>query len=170
MFFDSAAFTDIHVIISLIGIVAGLVVLYGLLTSQAMPGLTGVFLLFTVLTSVTGFFFPRPHLMPSHIVGIISLVLLAAAIFAFYSRHLRGAWRPVYVITAVMALYLNVFVLIVQSFMKVPALHALAPKGSEPPFAITQGAALLAFVVLGFLAVRRFHSGKTTTTLEYTPR
>ena len=170
MFFDSAAFADIHVIISLIGIVAGLVVLYGLLTSQAMPGLTGVFLLFTVLTSVTGFFFPRPHLMPSHIVGIISLVLLAAAIFALYSRHLRGAWRPVYVITAVIALYLNVFVLIVQSFMKVPALHALAPKGSEPPFAITQGAALLVFVVLGFLAVGRFHPGKTTTTLEYTPR
>jgi hypothetical protein len=169
MFFDSMAFTNIHVLISLVGIVAGLVVLYGLLTSRAMPAVTATFLLFTVLTSATGFLFPRPHLLPSHIVGIISLVLLAAAIYALYSRHLRGAWRRVYVITAVMSLYLNVFVLIVQSYMKVPGLHALAPKGSEPPFAITQGLVLLAFVVLGFLAVRRFHPA-TTTTLEYTPR
>ena len=170
MFFDSALFTDIHVLISLIGIVAGLIVLYGLLTSRAMPGMTATFLLFTALTSITGFFFPRPHLMPSHIVGIISLVLLAAASYALYSRRLRGAWRPVYVITAVMSLYLNVFVLIVQSFMKVPGLHALAPKGSEPPFAITQGVTILAFIVLGYLAVRRFHPAKTTTSLEYTAR
>jgi hypothetical protein len=169
MFFDSMAFTNIHVLISLIGIVAGFAVLYGLLTSRAMPAVTATFLLFTVLTSATGFLFPRPHLLPSHIVGIIALVILAIALYALYGRQLRGVWRPVYVITAVISLYLNVFVLIVQSYMKVPALHALAPKGSEPPFAITQGLTLLIFVVLGYLAVRRFHPA-TATTLEYTPR
>ena len=167
MFFDSMTFTNIHVLISLVGIVAGFFVLYGLLTSRAVPAVTATFLLFTVLTSATGFLFPRPHLLPSHIVGIISLVILAAAIYALYSQRLRGVWRPVYVIAAVMAFYLNVFVLVAQSYMKVPALHALAPTGSEPPFAITQGLVLLGFVVLGYLAVRRFHP---VTALEYTAR
>jgi hypothetical protein len=165
MFFDSMTVTNIHVFISLVGIVAGIFFLYGLLTSRAVPAVTATFLLFTVLTSATGYLFPRPHLLPSHIVGIISLVLLAAAIYALYSQHLRGVWRPIYVITAVMAFYLNVFVLIVQSYMKVPSLHALAPTGGEPPFAITQGLVLFAFVVLGYLAVRRFHPA-----LEHTAR
>jgi hypothetical protein len=153
---DSQALTLVHVAISLIGIASGLVVLYGLLNARRMSAMTAVFLVTTVLTSVTGYFFHRDHVLPSHIVGAISLVLLAAAIAAYYAFRLVGYWRPVYVITAVMALYLNVFVLVAQSFLKVPALHALAPKGSEPPFAVVQGIVLLAFVVLGFLAVRRF--------------
>ena len=153
---DSQALTLVHVAISLIGIASGLVVLYGLLNARRMSAMTAVFLVTTVLTSVTGYFFHRDHILPSHIVGAISLVLLAAAIAAYYTFRLAGYWRPVYVITAVMALYLNVFVLVAQSFLKVPVLHALAPKGSEPPFAIAQGIVLLAFVVLGFLAVRRF--------------
>jgi hypothetical protein len=156
---DSQAFTLFHVVISLIAIASGLVVLYGLLSSNAMPAMTAVFLATTVLTSVTGYFFHRDHILPSHIVGAISLALLAAAIAAYYAFRLAGFWRPVYVVTAVMALYFNVFVLVVQSFLKLPALHALAPKGSEPPFAVAQGIVLLAFVVLGVLAVRRFRPG-----------
>jgi hypothetical protein len=154
---DSQAFTLFHVAISLIAIVAGVIVLYGLLTATRMAGMTLVFLVATIATSVTGFFFHRDHLMPSHIVGIISLVVLALTTFALYSGRLRGFWRPVYVIGAVVSLYLNVFVLVVQSFLKVPALHALAPNGSEPPFAIAQGIVLIAYIVLGVLAVKRFH-------------
>jgi hypothetical protein len=153
---DSQAFTLFHVAISLIAILSGLVVLYGLLTGNRMKTLTLLFLLTTVLTSVTGFFFHRDHILPSHIVGIISLVLLAAAIGALYLFELRGFWRIVYVVTAVISLYLNVFVLVVQAFLKVPALHALAPKGAEPPFAVTQGLVLVAFIVLGVLSARRF--------------
>lgn len=155
---DSQTFTLFHVVISLIAIVSGLIVLYGLLTANRMAGITLLFLITTIATSVTGFFFHRDHILPSHIVGVISLFVLGLTAFALYSGHLRGFWRPVYVIGAVVSLYLNVFVLVVQSFLKVPALHALAPNGSEPPFVIAQGIVLLAFVVLGFLAVRRFHS------------
>jgi len=154
---DSQAVTLFHVALSLIGIASGLIVLYGLLTANRMAGMTLVFLVTTAATSVTGFFFHRAHILPSHIVGFISLVLLAAAIAGLYAYHLRGAWRPVYVITAVASLYLNVFVLVAQAFLKIPALHALAPRGSEPPFAITQLIVLIAFVALGGLAVRRFH-------------
>lgn len=154
---DSQSFTLFHVAISVIAIAAGLVVVYGMLNAQRMAGLTALFLVTTILTSVTGFFFQRDHLLPSHIVGIISLVILAVTVAAMYARHLLGGWRVVYVIGAVMALYLNVFVLVVQSFLKVPSLHVLAPHGSEPPFAIAQGAVLIMFVVLGFLAARRFH-------------
>jgi len=154
---DSQAFTLFHVAISLIAIVAGLIVLYGLLTANRMAAMTLVFLVTTIATSVTGFFFHRDHLLPSHIVGIISLVVLALTTFALYSGKLRGFWRPVYVIGAVISLYFNVFVLVVQSFLKVPALHELAPNGSEPPFAIAQGVVLIAFIVLGVLAVKRFH-------------
>ena len=111
----------------------------------------------TVATSVTGFGFRRDQLLPSHIVGIISLVLLAVAILALYVYALRGAWRWVYVASAVASLYLNFFVLIVQAFLKVPALHALAPTQNEPPFALVQGIALIAFIALGAVAVRRFH-------------
>jgi len=154
---DSQAFTLFHVAISLIAIVAGLIILYGLLTANRMAAMTLVFLVTTIATSVTGFFFHRDHLLPSHIVGIISLVVLALTTFALYSGKLRGFWRPVYVIGAVISLYFNVFVLVVQSFLKVPALHELAPNGSEPPFAIAQGVVLIAFIVLGVLAVKRFH-------------
>jgi len=154
---DSQALTLFHVVISLIAIASGLIVLYGLLTANRMAGMTLVFLVTTIATSVTGFFFHRDHLLPSHIVGIISLLVLALTTFALYSGQLRGFWRPVYVIGAVISLYLNVFVLVAQSFLKVPALHALAPNGSEPPFAIAQGIVLVAFIVLGVLAVKRFH-------------
>jgi hypothetical protein len=154
---DSPLFTQIHVAISLIGILTGLVVMQGLLASRRYPAMTAVFLLFTVLTSVTGYFFHRAHILPSHIVGAISLVVLALAIAALYAFHLRGAWRAVYVVTAVLAEYLNVFVLIVQSFLKIPALHALAPtQTSEPAFVGAQGAALLVFLVIGVLSLRRF--------------
>lgn len=158
---DSQAFTLFHVAISLIAIVAGLIVLYGLLTANRMAGMTLVFLVTTIATSATGFFFHRDHLLPSHIVGIISLVVLALTTFALYGARLRGFWRPIYVIGAVVSLYLNVFVLVVQSFLKVPALHELAPNGSEPPFAVAQGILLIAFIVFGVLAVKRFHPAMT---------
>jgi hypothetical protein len=151
-----STFTFLHVIISLIGIGSGLVVLYGLLVGKRLDGVTAIFLLSTVLTSVTGFFFPFEHLLPSHIVGIISLGLLALAILARYSFHLAGVWRSTYVVSAVMALYLNCFVLVVQAFLKAPALHALAPNGKEPPFLATQLILLALFVVLAILAAKRF--------------
>lgn len=154
---DSPLLTQLHTGISLLGILTGLIVLYGLLKSERMPRMTFLFLLTTVLTSVTGFiFFQRDQLLPSHITGIISLVFLGFAIIALYAQNLRGFWRPVYVVSAVISLYLNVFVLVVQSFLKVPALHALAPTQAEPPFAIAHGVVLLLFIVLGVLAVKRF--------------
>jgi hypothetical protein len=153
---DSQAFTLTHAAISLIAILSGFVVLYGLLSSDRMRNVTLLFLITTVATSVTGFFFHRDHILPSHIVGIISLVLLAAAVAALYTFRLRGIWRVIYVIGAVASLYLNVFVLVVQSFLKVPVLHALAPTGSEPPFVVVQGVVLVAFVALGFMAIGRF--------------
>lgn len=149
-------YTLVHVIISLIGIGSGFVVLFGLLSGKRLGGWTGLFLATTVLTSVTGFGFPFDHLLPSHAVGTISLVVLAVAILALYPFHLAGAWRRIYVTTAVTALYLNCFVAVVQSFQKVPALHELAPNGSEPPFAIAQLAVLVIFVVLGIRAARKF--------------
>jgi hypothetical protein len=156
MILGMTTFTFVHVLISLAGIASGFVVLFGLLTANRLPTWTAIFLATTAATSVTGYFFPREHILPSHIVGAISLVVLAVAIYALYSRHLAGAWRGVYVVGAVIALYLNFFVLIVQSFLKVPALHVLAPNGSEPPFLIAQSAALLAFILLGIFAVHRF--------------
>jgi hypothetical protein len=153
-----ATFTLLHVVVSLIGIVAGLVAMVGLLKSKPMPGWTGLFLLTTILTSVTGFFFPVEKLLPSHVIGIISLVLLAVACLALYGQKLAGRWRWIYVLTAMISLYLNVFVLVIQSFLKVPPLHALAPSvpPSEPPFAIVQGIVLVFFVVTTFLAIRKF--------------
>jgi hypothetical protein len=118
------------------------------------------------LTSVTGFFFPFEHLLPSHIVGIVSLAVLAAAIVALYSGRLAGGWRWIYVVTAVLALYLNVFVAVVQAFQKIAFLHGLAPTQSEPPFAVAQGAVLIIFIVLGIVAVKRFHPAKTTAALS----
>ena len=133
-----ATFTLFHVVISLIGIAAGVVVMFGLLGSKKLPSLTAVFLWTTVLTSVTGYFFPRDHILPSHIVGALSLIILAVALYALYVRHLTGNWRWIYVVSAVASLYLNVFVLVAQLFQKVPALKVLAPTQSEPPFLIAQ--------------------------------
>jgi hypothetical protein len=155
------AFTMVHVIISLIAIAAGLVVMGGLLSSKPMPGLTAIFLLFTILTSVTGFLFPVKELLPSHMIGILSLVLLAIACIALYGMKLAGVWRPIYVVTAMVSLYLNVFVLVIQSFLKVPALAALAPAvppnpPSGPAFAVVQGIVLVFFVVVIVGAWRRY--------------
>ncbi|MEI9893485.1 MAG: hypothetical protein WDN28_06195 [Chthoniobacter sp.] len=149
-------FTLVHVLISLVGIFSGFVVLFHLVNGRNLARGTAVFLATTVATSVTGFFFPVHHFMPSHAVGLISLVLLGLAIYALYSRHLAGGWRKTYVITAVMALYLNVFVGIVQSFLKIPALKALAPTQAELPFKIAQLTCLVLFVALGVLAAIRF--------------
>jgi len=153
---DSTAFTLFHVVISFIGIVSGLLVLGGLLSANRMPVLTAVFLFTTALTSITGYFFHHDHVTPAQIVGALSLVLLAIASAGYYVFGLRGIWRIAYAGTAVASLYLNLFVLVVQAFLKVPQFHALAPKGSEPPFAITQGIVLLMFILLGLVAVRRF--------------
>src|SRR3984885_5119025 len=153
------AVTVLHVVISLIGIVAGLVVLYGLLKAQSMPGMTAIFLITTILTNATGFMFPFEKLLPSHIIAIISLVLLAIACYALYGMKLSGAWRAIYLITAIVSLYLNVFVLVIQSFLKIGPLHELAPSvpPSEPPFAVVQGIVLLLFVWAIVKAVRRYH-------------
>jgi len=158
MIFGMDIYTFVHVALSLIGIVTGIIVLFGWLADVRLPGWTALFLATTVLTSATGFGFPFDKLLPSHIVGIISLIVLAIALYALYGAHLNGAWRWIYVVTAMIALYLNVFVLIVQAFIKIPTLNALAPTQAETPFVATQGAVLLAFVVLGLLATRRFRS------------
>jgi len=153
-----STFTAFHVIISLIAIASGLIVMFGLLGSNRRPSLTATFLLFTILTSATGFLFPFDKLLPSHMIGIVSLLLLAVACVALYAMKLSGAWRWIYVLTALIALYLNVFVLVIQGFLKLAPLHALAPSvpPSEPPFAIIQGIVLLFFVVAIIGAVRRF--------------
>ena len=153
-----ATFTLLHVIISLIAIAAGLVVMFGMLGSRPQPGLTAIFLLFTILTSVTGFLFPFTQLLPSHMVGILSLVLLAIACVALYVMKLSGPWRWIYVLTALISLYLNVFVLVIQSFLKIPALSAVAPGNppAGPVFAVVQGIVLLFFVPVIIGAWRRF--------------
>jgi hypothetical protein len=151
-----AAFTLFHVAISLVGIVSGFVVVYGLLTARRLDGWTALFLTTTVATSVTGFLFPVHHFMPSHAVGILSLVVLAPCIYARYGRHLAGSWRWIYVVTAMIGFYLNFFVLVVQAFMKVPALKELAPTQTEPPFKLTQLVVLAAFIVLTVAATIRF--------------
>ena len=152
-----------HLAISLAAIAIGLVVLAALLKGQTIVPLTGLFLGLTVLTSVTGYFFHNEHVTPGMIVGAISLIILAVALFALYGQHLAGRWRPIYVITAVAALYLNCFVLVVQSFEHVPALRAIAPTQKEPPFAIAQLAVLVVFAGLTALAVKRFHPEAQTS-------
>ena len=156
---DLKTFTHIHVVISLLAIASGFVILFGLIAGKRLDGWTAFFLATTVATSVTGFGFPIHGITPGIVLGVISLVVLAVALYARYGRHLAGGWRLVYVITAVTALYLNVFVLIVQSFQKLAPLKALAPTQSEPPFAIVQGIALVAFIALGILAGKRFRAG-----------
>jgi hypothetical protein len=153
---STATYTFLHVLISLVGIGSGLIVMFGFLNGKRLDGMNTLFLITTVLTSVTGFGFPFDHLLPSHKVGIISLVVLAIAIPARYVFHLAGAWRWVYVVGASIALYLNVFVLVVQSFLKVPALNALAPTQKEPPFLVAQIVVMLIFIGLTILAVKRF--------------
>jgi hypothetical protein len=151
-----STFTIVHVIISLIAIAAGFVAVLGMLSGRRMAGWTLVFLVMTVLTSVTGFGFPFDHVRPSHVVGAVSLVFLAVALFALYVQHLAGAWRWIYVISAIIALWFNVFVLIVQAFQKISSLQVLAPTQSEPPFQIVQGVALLVFIGLAIAALRKF--------------
>lgn len=145
-----------HTLISLVGIASGFVVAYGLLTAKRQDGWTSIFLWTTVMTSVTGFMLPADRILPSHIVGTISLVVLAIALYARYNRQLAGSWRWIYVATAMTALYFNVFVLVVQLFLKVPGLKALAPTQSEPPFALSQGAVLALFIGLSIAAAKRF--------------
>jgi hypothetical protein len=155
-------YTLIHVAISLVGIASGLTVVLGMLGGKRLDRLTSLFLFTTGLTAVTGFGFPFKQLEPPHIVGIITLVAVLLAILARYKFHLAGAWRAIYVITAVMALYFNFVVLVVQGFLKAPALHALAPSGKEPPFAIAQGIVLVVFIALGLRAVKKFHPDNET--------
>jgi hypothetical protein len=153
-----AILTFLHVTISLAGILSGFVVLFGLLTARRLEGWTALFLTTTVATSVTGFFFPVHRFMPSHAVGILSLVALAIAIYARYARQPDGVWRKTYVINAVVALYFNVFVAIVQAFLKIPALKAMAPTQTEPPFKLTQLVVLALFAMLAVVAAIRFKS------------
>jgi hypothetical protein len=159
-----AAFTLLHVMISLLGIASGFLVVGGMFGSNRMPALTAIFLITTIATSVTGFMFPSAAIGPPHIVGAISLVVLAFTLVALYGYRLAGRWRWVYVSTAIAALYLNTFVGVVQAFQKIPALNVLAPKGSEPPFAIAQGLVFALFLGLGVMAVRKFHPMGTPPT------
>jgi hypothetical protein len=148
----------LHVTVSLIGLVSGFVVVAGLLSARRLDAWTAVFLLTTIATSATGFLLPADHLLPSHVVGAISLLVLALALVARYRREMAGRWRWTYVVSAVVALYLNVFVAIVQAFLKIPVLKAAAPTQSEPPFIVTQLAALALFIMVGAFAVIRFRS------------
>lgn len=152
-----SAFTTVHVIISLVAIATGCIVTYGMLRNDRMDGWTAVYLLMTALTSITGFMFPFAQFQPSHAFGFISLALLVPTLLGRYVYDLAGAWRWIYAVGAVILLYLNVFVLVVQLFLKVPAVHALAPTQAEPPFAIAQGVTLVIFALLTYLTARRFH-------------
>jgi len=146
-----ARFTQLHVALSLVGILAGFVVIFGMMASRRLPGVTALFLITTILTSVTGFLFPYHGVTPGIVLGILSLAVLLLAVIAFY----RG-WRGTWVVTAVVAQFFNFFVLVVQSFEKVPALHALAPTGKETPLKAAQIGALILFIILGIVAFRRF--------------
>jgi hypothetical protein len=153
---STATFTALHVVISLVGIGSGLVVMYGFFTANRMDRWTRLFLATTALTSLTGFFFPNEHITPGIVIGILSMVVLAVAAGARYGLRMKGAWRPLYVVSSAIALYFNVFVFVVQSFEKVPPLHALAPTQKEPPFGITQLLVLILFAVATVYAVKRF--------------
>lgn len=152
-----SAFTTLHTVLSLIGIAAGFVAIIVMLRGRFSKGWTWLFLFTTIMTSVTGYGFPADRVLPSHIVGAISLIALALALYALLGTRLRGGWRAVYVVTALIALYLNCFVGVVQAFQKLPPLHALAPTGAETPFVIAQLVTLAIFIALGFLMLRRFH-------------
>jgi hypothetical protein len=148
-------FTLLHTIISIIGILSGLVVLLAVLAGRLKSRFTSLFLWTTVATSISGFMFPVHKFLPSHVVGTLSLIVLVITIPALYVFHLSGGWRRVYIVGATIALYFNVFVLVVQSFLKVPFLHKLAPSGSEPAFIIAQTIVLALFVYLGIVALRK---------------
>ena len=163
MILGMTTLTFAHVVLSLIGIFAGFFVVLGLLTSKRLDGWTALFLASTVATSVTGFFFPFRGITPADVFGIVSLIVLPVAMFARYGRNLAGGWRRTYVITAMIALYLNVFIFIVQSFEKSPRLRALAPTLSEPPFKVTQLVALALFVALTIAAVIKFRDEPART-------
>jgi hypothetical protein len=153
-------FTVLHVVITLVAIGSGLIVVGGILASHRLPITTALFLFTTALTSATGFLFPIHGFTPALGVGILACVILAVALFALYKEHLIGVWRWMYVIAAVASLYLNVFVLVVQSFVKVSALNALAPTQTEPPFAITQAAVLAIFILITLVAIVKFRPPK----------
>jgi hypothetical protein len=157
---STSTFTSVHVALSLFGVLSGVIVLYDMVRATRLEGWTALFLATTVLTSVTAFFFPSTSFGPAHVVGVLSLVALAAlaaAIVALYFFRLAGPWRWIYIVGAVLALYLNVFVAVVQAFQKLPPLAALAPTQSEPPFLIAQLVVMAIFIVLGVVAVKRFH-------------
>ena len=154
------AFTVLHVVISMIAIFAGFIVLGGMFSSARLGGWTAFFLVTTILTTLTGFLFPFRTVTPALAVGVVSSLILIVSLIALYSFRLAGRWRFVYVATAVASLYLNVFVMIVQSFQKVSFLQPFAPTGSEPPFVITQAVALIGFVILGVMAVKQFHPAR----------
>ncbi len=156
MIFDVTTLVGFHTVVSLIALVAGVLVVSGMVGSATMPGLTALFLATAVITSATGFLFPVDRILPSHIFGVVSLLALAAAIAGRYAFGFAGGWRVTYVLCVVLATYLDAFVAVVQTFLKVPAAHALAPTQTEPPFAIAQGLLLLVFAVLAVLAARRF--------------
>jgi hypothetical protein len=158
---STSTFTVMHVVLSLIGIFSGMVVLFGMLSANRLTGWTALFVASTVSTSVTGFFFHSEHFGPPHVVGVVSLVVLAVAILGLYVYRLVGPWRWIYVGGAVLALYLNVFVGVVQAFEKVPFLSRLAPTQSEPPFLVAQLIVMAIFVVLGLLAAMRFRPAAT---------
>jgi len=161
-------FTLVHVVLSLAGILSGLVVLFGLIGGKRLDGWTAVFLTTTAATSVTGFFFPFHGVTPGIVIGVLSLIVLAIAVIARYRRHMLGAWRKTYVITAAISLYFNVFVLVAQLFRRVPMLKELAPTQSEPPFAIAQLAVMIVFVVLTVLAAKNFRAEQQPPTLART--
>jgi hypothetical protein len=163
MILGMTGFTFVHVLLSLIGIFAGIIVMFGLFAGKRLDGWTAVFLVSTVATSVTGFLLPFHHFMPSHGVGIVSLIVLVGAILARYSFHLADGWRRTYVVSAMISLYLNVFVLIAQAFQKVPALKAMAPTQSEPPFLVSQSVVMALFVVLTIVAAIRFRNEAVRT-------
>jgi hypothetical protein len=150
-------FTFLHVFLSLIGIGAGLFIVYGLLTSRRLGILTSLFLVSTVFTSLTGFLYPFNGITPGIILGVLSLIALVLAIVALYVKKLDGSWRATYVVSAMVAYYFNFFVLVAQSFAKVPALHSFAPSQASPGFAFTQSAVLVVFILLTVRAVKKFH-------------
>jgi hypothetical protein len=165
---DITTLTLVHTVISIVAITAGLVVVGGLIAGVRIDGWTGIFLVTTALTSITGFFFPFDKLTPSQWIGIISLVILPFVIAARYWKHLRGGWRGTYVVGTVLTLYLNFFVLMVQLFRRIPALLVSAPKQTEPPFVLTQLLVLALFAWLGFAAFRRFRPQVVITAKQAT--
>ena len=159
---STASFTWLHVILSLVGIGSGLVVVVGMWAAKRLDGWTALFLATTVLTSVTGFLFHSAYFGPQHVIGLLSLVLLVLAILARYSYHIHGSWRWVYVVSAMLALYFNVLVAVVQAFQKLPVLQPLAPTRTEPPFAIAQALVLAVFGVFTVVALKRFYPPRDT--------